>query len=77
MRVMKSQTIPGRWYDCPSYQLGLYLIVQEQRVEGIEGKLEALIECFSNRNPPLTPSPTTTFQPRQQYPVGIANTPLM
>ncbi|KAL4748349.1 hypothetical protein BDW72DRAFT_214853 [Aspergillus terricola var. indicus] len=54
-----------------------YARKMEQRIEGIEGKIDALMACFSTQNQPF-PSPTTTFQPRQpssEPPPGISTTP--
>ncbi|KAL5342061.1 hypothetical protein BJX70DRAFT_12494 [Aspergillus crustosus] len=42
-----------------------YARKMERRIEGIEGKIEALLECFGNQNQSLLLSPTTSFPPRQ------------
>ncbi|KAL4971949.1 hypothetical protein BDW66DRAFT_164558 [Aspergillus desertorum] len=73
----KKSRCPGERPDCSScLRLGQvceyagdeqadYARKMEQRIEDIEGKIDALMACFSNQN---QPSPTTTFQLRQPYP---------
>ncbi|KAL4739211.1 hypothetical protein BDV11DRAFT_215347 [Aspergillus similis] len=54
-----------------------YARKMERRIEGIEGKIDALMACFNNQAQPF-PSPTTSFQPRQpspEPPPGIFVTP--
>ncbi|KAL4866618.1 hypothetical protein BDV12DRAFT_131442 [Aspergillus spectabilis] len=44
----------------------------EQRIKGIEGKIEALLACFSIQNQPSLLSPTSSFPPRQPCPELVA-----
>ncbi|KAL4906965.1 hypothetical protein BDW74DRAFT_176562 [Aspergillus multicolor] len=79
----KKSRCPGERPDCSSCQrLGQvceyagdeeadHARKMEQRIEGIEGKIDALMACFSNQSQPLLPSPSTTFHPRQSYPEPI------
>ncbi|KAJ0422050.1 hypothetical protein BJY00DRAFT_94748 [Aspergillus carlsbadensis] len=45
-----------------------YARKMEQRIEGIEGKIDALMEAFSGQSQPFLPSPTTTFSARPPRP---------
>ncbi|KAL2830433.1 hypothetical protein BJY01DRAFT_118802 [Aspergillus pseudoustus] len=45
-----------------------YAKKMEQRVEGIEGKIDALMAAFNSQNQPFLPSPTATFSTRQPRP---------
>ncbi|KAL4805429.1 hypothetical protein BDV18DRAFT_161084 [Aspergillus unguis] len=49
----------------------------EQRIEGIEGKLEALINCFSNQSRDMMPSQMNSFPAKQSisHPVEESITP--
>ncbi|KAL4884964.1 hypothetical protein BJY04DRAFT_156241 [Aspergillus karnatakaensis] len=48
-----------------------YARKMEQRIEGIEGKIEALLECFNNQNQSAILSPASCFPPRQSYPEPV------
>ncbi|KAL4922138.1 hypothetical protein BDW62DRAFT_207895 [Aspergillus aurantiobrunneus] len=49
-----------------------YARKMEQRMEGIERKIETLMDCFSTRRQSVLLSPTTTTLPRQLYPERAA-----
>ncbi|KAL3461649.1 hypothetical protein BJX64DRAFT_152259 [Aspergillus heterothallicus] len=49
-----------------------YARKMEQRIEGIEGKINALMEAFNGQSQQLIPSPTTTFSVRQPRPEPTA-----
>ncbi|KAL2815223.1 hypothetical protein BDW59DRAFT_166896 [Aspergillus cavernicola] len=51
-----------------------YARKMEQRIKGIEGKIDALMDCFSNQNPPVLLSPTTTLTARQLCPEPVTET---